>query len=1003
MLPTNRLAAPHLVAALALCSLAIATPPDLAAQATGTIQGRVVDASTERPLPGTQISVVGTGHGTLANAQGQFLIVGVPAGEATVRAERIGFAAESRSVTVVAGETTTVDFQLGIAAVAMEELVVTGVGEATQRRELSTSVAVIGREEIDAAAVQSVDQLLQGRVAGATVNAVSAQPGTASLMSFRGVSSVFGSQTPVIYVDGVRVDNAQSTAAGTGGEQSSALADILVADIERIEITKGGAASTLFGSDAATGVIQIFTRRGTPGAARFTVRTEQGFDSPELKYMLDAGMIYPDFVWEGHPDFDPNATRISPDFLAQNFFQTGHHQSYNVTLDGGIEDVTYAISGRLQQSDGIQPKNESEVFNLRSNVTARLTPSLQATFTGGYTRSSFGRIFNGSAIADPLTALEVGDVMFFTRLARSPENFLEAFDIFLMPDIGESVNRFNFSTGLQHEASEAFNSRVTVGLDSRANQQRIFDPIGFTPGNAEGSLNRRNRDFLSVTMDAAGTLSYPRDGSITSTLTVGAQGFRDNTSIVNAFGRGFALPGTKDFDEAADITAFETNQEVFTGGLYIDERVGLWDRLFLSLGVRVDAGTSFGDEVDYETYPKAGLAYNLGDEPFFRDVANRWVDHLRLRAAYGETGKFPPPFLRDVTFSATSFRGESAPRFDNPGNTELRPEVTETFEVGFDVAFLSNRIGVDFTYFDARTNDALFFVPEQPVTGQGTQIRNVGSISNTGVEVDLTARVIHRPDFSWELGATYQTVDNEVTSMGGAAPFNITSSGTGGMQQRVEEGHQVGAWRVMTPVDAAGNPDGSPLVGSEFMFTGKGPTPTRSGSFSTSLSLFESLHLSALADWATGHQVFDWGSVWATFNGITRREIVDCPPEGHPGFNAGCEPSFKFPVRHDPETGEAVGNFSTGDAGSAFLLDGDWLKLREISARYTLPTSWTAPFGANRGALSASVRNVAIWSENQLVDPELAGFVGGGLQLGGETSITISPPRAFRFGVEFTF
>lgn len=1000
MLLMIRLAAPRLITALAVCILALGFPPELAAQGTGTIQGRVFDASTQRPLEGTQVTVVGTGRGALANAQGRFLIRGVPAGEVTVRAERIGFAAAERTANVPAGGTTMLEFQLGIAAVTMDEIVVTGVGEAAQRRELSTSVAVIGREEIEAAAVQSVDQLLQGRVAGATVSAVSAQPGTASLMSFRGVSSVFGSQTPVIYVDGVRVDNAQSTAAGTGGEQTSALSDLLVADIERIEITKGGAASTLYGSDAATGVIQIFTRRGTPGAPRFTVRIEQGLDSPELKYMLDAGMIYPDFVWPDHPDFDSSAVRIPADFVAENFFQTGHFQSYNASVSGGMEDVTYAITGRVQQADGIQPDNESSIFNLRGNVTAHLTPSLRANFTGGYTRSDFGRIFNGTAIADPLTSLEVGDVMFFTGLSRSANNFHEAFDIYLMADINESVNRFQFSTGLQHEASERFSSRVTVGLDSRSNQQRVLSPLGFTPGDPEGSLNRFDRDFLSVTMDAAGTFSYPSEGPLTSSLTVGLQGFRDNTSIITAFGRGFALPGTEAFDEAADITASEANQQVFTGGLYVDERIGLWDRLFLNLGVRVDAGTSFGDEVQYEAYPKAGLAYNVADEPVFRDLAAGWLDHLRLRAAYGETGKFPPPFLRDVTFSATSFRGESAPRFDNPGNPNLRPEVTKTFEAGFDLAFLRNRVGVDFTYFDARTGDALFFVPEQPVTGQGTQIRNVGSISNTGIEVDASARVIHRPDFSWEIGATYQTVDNEVTSMGGAAPFNIVSSGTGGMQQRVEEGHQVGAWRVTTPIDTNG--DGK-LDDSEFQFTGLSPTPTRSGSFNTSVSLFGNLQLSALADWAAGHQVYDWGSVWATFNGITRREIVECPPPGHPSFDENCVSSFQFPVRHDPETGEPIRRFSTGAAGSAFLLDGDWLKLREISARYHMPASWAALLGVNRGSLSASVRNVAIWSENPLVDPELAGIVGGGLQLGGQSSVTISPPRAFRFGVELTF
>jgi len=946
----------------------------LTAQEQGTITGQIVDASNQRPLAGAQVSIPGTGIGALARAEGRYTLPNVPAGEVEVVAQSLGYGEQRQTVTVSAGETVTLDFELRVAALALDEMVVTGVGEATRRRELATSVSVITAEDIATAPVQTLDQLLQGRVAGAQVSNVSAQPGTASLMNFRGISSVFGPQTPVIYVDGVRVDNSMSTAAGTGGEQSSSLAELLTADIERVEITRGGAASTLYGSDAATGVIQIFTKRGTPGAPQITARVEQGMDQPELKYILDAGQIYPDLVEDGIP----------ADFVERNFFQTGHTQRYSLSVSGGTADVTYSISGQIEQGDGIQIKNDHESYNLRGRVEAELTPRLRANFSGGYTRSNFNRIYSGTAIADPITALEVGDVMFFAGLGRSAENFRRAFDIFTMPDITESVNRFQFSSGFSFEHSEHFSARLTAGVDHRNNEQRQFHPIGFTPGDAEGSLNRRNRGFTSVTLDGAATLSYPVDGNITSRLTVGVQGFRDDLSIVNAFGREFALPGSKDFGEAADITAFEDRQQVFTGGFFVDEQIGLWDRAFLNVGLRVDGGTSFGDEVDFEVYPKAGLTYALGQEDYFRDALGSVVDELQLRIAYGETGKFPPPFLRDRTFDAISFRGESAARFDNPGNPDLRPEVTETFEIGFETALVNNRIGLDFTWYDARTKDALFFVPEPPATGQGTQIRNVGEIHNSGVEIDMNVLAVNRRNLTWSVGANFQTVDNEVASMGGAADFSVFfSDGTG---QRVTEGRPVGAWWVTTPFDSSGdglNDD------SRLEFTGGSPTPTRSGSFSTRLSLYDRLHLSAMADWATGHEVFDWGSVWATFNGIFRRELLD--------------DDFQFPIEHDPDTGEELGPYGQSSARSAFMLDGDWIKLRELSARYSMPETWAASLGAQRGTIYGSVRNVAVWSENPLVDPELAGIVGGGLQLGGITSITVSPPRSFRFGVEFVF
>ncbi|MEX2528145.1 MAG: TonB-dependent receptor [Gemmatimonadota bacterium] len=946
--------------------LLLGTVQQVEAQATGTVQGQVIDAASLRPLTDAQISIPGTGRGMLTSSQGRFLLLNVPVGQTTVRVQLIGYETAEEAVTVSSGGTSTVDFQLSTTALAMDELVVTGVGQATQRRQLSTSVNVINAQAIAEAPVATLDQLLQGRVAGATVNAVSSQPGTGSLINFRGVSSVFGAQTPVIYIDGVRVDNSQATAAGTGGEQSSALAELLTSDIERIEITKGGAASTLYGSDAATGVIQIFTKQGTPGAPRFTARMEQGIDQAELKYILDAGVIYPDDVAAGE---------LAADFLAQEFFRTGHAQSYSLGVNGGSESVTYNMSGRVSQSDGVQPKNENAVYNLRGGMEASLSDRLRVNFSGAYTRSNFDRIYNGAAIADPITAMEVGDAMFFSGQNNVPD----ALEMFLRPDIAEEVNRFIFGTGIQYQASDIFSARVNGGIDHRNNRQRQFQPIGFVPGEITGQLTHWQRQFTSVTLDAAGTFSYPNEGTVTSNLTIGAQGFRDDVTRVAASGTGFALPGTKDFGEAADVSATENNSQLFNGGLYVDETLGIGGRLFVNAGFRLDAGSTFGDEVETALYPKAGLSYAVSDEEFFQNVLGNWVDEFRFRAAYGETGKFPPPFLRDQSFSAIPFRGEAAPRFSNPGNEDLKPEVTKTFEAGFDAALLNNRIGLDLTYYDAQTEDALFFVPEPPLSGQGTQIRNVGEISNSGIELEVNAQVLNRRSLAWSVGATYQTNTNEVVSMGGAAPFFVES------QKRVEEGRPVGAWFVTTPFDSNG--DGL-LNGSEQRFTGKSPTPTKSGSLNTRVTLFDRLHVSALADWAGGHEVMDFGSVWSTFNGIYRREIVD---EG-----------YTFPIRHNA-AGVAGRRYSQGAARSEFIYEGDWWKLREIAVRYTLPDEWAARMGAERGSLFGSARNVHIWSKNPLIDPELNGLSGGGLALGGESSITISPPRSFRFGVEFTF
>ena len=956
---------------VALVALTIAAAP-VQAQ-TGVIQGQVLDGASQRPVANAQVLVAGTGIGQLSNSSGRFILLNVPSGEHIVQVTLIGYTETEQAVTVAAGETVSIDIEMSSTAIALNEIVVTGVGAETTRRALGTSVEVLSAEDFELAPVQSIDQLLQGRVSGATVSATSAQPGTGAVISFRGTSSVFGAQTPVIYVDGVRVDNDHATAAGTGGEQSSALSDLLSSDIERIEVTKGGAASTLFGSDAATGVIQIFTKKGTPGAPRITARVEQGIELPELWNIFDMGLIFPERVESGE---------IEETFLRDLYFKQGTTQNYYAGVTGGTADVTYSVSGRLEDRTGTQPNDGSTNYNLRGGLQASLSEDFTLEFSGSYVRHNFARLYNGSAIADPLTTFEVGDALFFSGAST----LHEALDIFLMPDISESVNRFIFSTGARWNIRDYLTAKLNVGADNRTNQQRVFEPIGFTPGEPTGELNRRDRSFTSVSMDAGATYAWESaGGTLGSQLTVGVQGFREEESIINAQGQEFALPGTFDFDDAATITAFEANAEVFNGGLYVDEQLSLWNKLYLGGGFRIDAGSSFGDNIDTELYPKATGSYILSE-----DLGIPFVDELKIRGAFGQTGKFPGAFLKDRTFSASSFRGQSAPRFANPGNLDLKPEKTATVEAGIDAALWANRIGLNLTVYDARTTDALFQVPRQPVTGQGTQQENVGEIWNRGVEVVLQVQVLNSQQLAWSVGGTFNYNENEVTDMGGVADFFVGSG------KRVSEGLPVGAWWQTTPVDTNG--DGL-TDGSERLFTGTVPTPNKNGGVNTTISLGNSLTISGLADWAGGHEVFDWGSVWATFNGIYRRELIRCGTEE--GASEGC--AYAFPVQYRDD-GTVRGRYSQSAARSAFLYDGDYFKIREVSARYILPESVATLVNASRATVYASGRNLWIWSRNMLIDGELSGTSnGGGLELGSESSITLSPNRTFKLGVEVVF
>ena len=972
-------------------------PATALAQATGSISGQVTEERTGETMPGVNVIITSLNRGAATDIDGNYVITELPPGTYEVVARFIGFKDNRQTVTVSPGRETAQNFSMAEDLLLLDEVVVTGQAASTEKRKLSANVDVLNIRDIEEAPVVSVDQLLQGRVTGSTVRMQSAQPGQGALINFRGITSVFASQTPVIYIDGVRVDNNSSTSYSNGGETTSALSELLTSDIERIEVTKGGAASTLYGSDAANGVIQIFTKRGIAGKTRVTVRTEQGVDTPDLKFVQDTGFSFPCLnpANEGNTDACPELDRNSPDFgetsyIEDNFLKNGHFQNYYVGVSGGSEALTFNVSGRIQNGDGIQPSNENTLYALRGNLQSQLTDVLSVGFSGSYTRSNFKRLNNGTAIADPYTSFQVGDAYFFT----GADNFDEALRRFLLPIIEEGVDRFTFSSQARYNPSPLFSSSLTVGLDSRVNEQRSFDPIEFdvVSGRDSGGLDRFDRNFLAVTLEYVGTIRYPREGNITSDFTFGAQGFREQTSIITANVETFALPGTEDISQAGEKDVNEAREQIFNGGIFFREQIGLLDRVFINAGLRLDGNSSFGGDTGLQTYPSLGIAYTISDESFWPQAfGNAWND-LKLRLAYGVTGKFPGAFDRDFTFDGAQFRGESAAFFDNPGNSNLKPERTSTIEGGIETSLLDRRLAVNFTYYTATTKDALFFVPEQPSSGQGTQLRNIGEIKNRGIELSANASVINTRNVSWSLGFNYSWFENEITDIGGVADFNVGGSSVRA-QQRVAgpdpetgETHPIGEWRAMTPFDSNG--DGL-LDDSKFEFTGDTPYPTQTGAFNTSLTLFRNLTFFALADFALGAKIFDWSSHWASFNGLPRTVLPD-----------------RFDLDGNPD-----GTFSTTSGGVFLLKDGDYLKLRELSVRYALPRTFVQRLSLERASVFGTVRNLYTFSRQDLLDPEITGVSSNstasqgvdGLELGGEQSSTLSPPRQFRLGLEIVF
>ncbi|RMF65390.1 MAG: TonB-dependent receptor, partial [Calditrichaeota bacterium] len=460
------------------------------------------------------------------------------------------------------------------------------------------------------------------------------------------------------------------------------------------------------------------------------------------------------------------------------------------------------------------------------------------------------------------------------------------------------------------------------------------------------------------TIDGAATVKYPNKGILTSTLTVGGQGFRqeDNTNRVQA--RRFGLPGTDDFDNAANLTPLESNQEVFSGGFFFNEQVGFRDRVFLTAGVRFDGNTAFGDQVNLKTYPKVGIAYNISDEPFWGriPVIGTYFSSMKVRASWGKTGSFPQPFTRDKSFSQGAFLNQVAAGFGNPGDPDLGPETTRTVEVGFDAALFDERLGLEFTFFDEKTTDALFSVPSDPSTGLGFQLRNVGTIENDGIELGINAQIVDTRNFRFSLRGSVSTLNNEVTSLGGAQPFSI--GGFAFLPERVEEGHPVGVFRTNVP-----QPDGT-FKANQFILD---PIADTYYSISANFTIMRNLNISILGDGQSGGDILNTGSVIRFFNGL------------------------------EPQASKVPPGFSFFTASDVFIEDASFFKIREITASYTVPRRY---FGTSF-VITASIRNALIFADNDDIDPELNGVRSGrDVDVGGINFFTLSPPRMWRIGIQ---
>jgi TonB-dependent starch-binding outer membrane protein SusC len=579
---------------IGLVTLAVAgvlASPAQAQQQVGRITGRVTDAASGGPLSEAQVYIPGANIGALSRQDGRFLILNVPVGNHEVRAERIGMGSVTRQVTVTAGGTVEVDFSLATQALGLDEIVVTGTAGAARQREIGNSISQINMAELPVRPTDAA-QMLQAVAPGVELRLNGGETGNGSRIRLRGANSVEMQNDPIIYIDGVRImselfpnnTSPEYRQARGSNNQPSPLEQINPNDIERIEIIKGSAATTLYGTEASGGVIQVFTKRGSTGRPVWALEAVGG-----TQWSRKFGANGIDYLW-----MDP--------WICTGPFKCGDHThqaynaEYNASVRGGSQTLQYFVSGGYEDVVGQLPTDELEAWTIRGNFT--VSPIENVTFQWNTALSQTWQMntpVGGNAQGLPINVFRQLQNYYNT----TDPDFL---DQLLIWDIQSWIRRFTTGGTVNYSPSPNLSNRLTIGYDYSSQDSRNVRPFGFI-GYPDGAAAIAENGRYLLTFDYVGNYSFEVSPSLRSSFSWGGQASGDQEDKVEAWGTKFPGAAQPTVSSGSSTLGFEERSKVWNAGFFAQNIFDFRDRYFLTLGMRVDGNSAFGSGFGLQVYP----------------------------------------------------------------------------------------------------------------------------------------------------------------------------------------------------------------------------------------------------------------------------------------------------------------------------------------------------------------------------------------------------------------
>ncbi len=988
--------------------------------ATGAVRGSVRDTTSGDPVAGAVVTTMieGITHTSTTRDDGLYSLQGVPAGVRKVTVRYIGYQPATHTVLVVAGRSVREDFFLHERTALLNRVVTTATGQ-KRLYELATSVTILNVDSIVTThPISNVTDLLEGRVPGLVVQHSSGVPGDPSRLRLRGVSSANESNDPIVIVDGVRVyyGASDSTALNissphTGGVLSiSTCAGCIDADnsigapspldqidpntIQTIEIFKGPSASTMYGPDAANGVIVITTKHGTPGKARWTASASRGVSFIPNKY--STGYYAWGHTLAGNAQVcnikDVTCTVDSlVKFQALNdprFTALGKGDNTNLSLgvSGGVQELTYAFTGSVQDEMGLVrlPEREIAIYQQRhgaappnwmqrpdqhsrwsgsGRLVANISPKLDASLTSTLTRENQQRSALDQSINWLTQTYASANGQYYNIQPGGNVNVTSA----LLPNFyqGSSDKATNFTNAanINWRLRPWFSAMASAGVNviSRNDQTLLprdmitVEGIGGGPSprtlaNKDSAGLLRVGSFASMqsTLHVQGTATAPLPRKFHYQVSLGANHTRSSYSVLATGVTGLAA-GTSSINGAATIDyASQTARGVTSYGWYVDQSIGN-QRLIFNAGLRVDGSSAFGANAKTPVFPKFGVSYLASGERWF--PLKQLFDVFRARIAYGRAGVWPGPSQKLRLYATSRPWLDSgfvdATQLRTVGNSTLRPERSSEIEGGFDAGMFGDRLSMEFTGYRKMRYDAVMAVSVAPsVYGNGvSRFENIGEVRNTGLELSTILDVVRSDPVSWSMNFNLSRNRNLVVKLApDVQPFSLGVSG------RVVAGYPLfGFWAKPLLGYADANGDGR--IGTNEVQVGDtavymGPTlPNFLANAGTNLSLFRG------ALWVTANFQYE--------NGMTQYNLVG---------NGVLSRANGDPSRPLSEQAYVV----TNDVHNFALERANLLRFSSLSIAYHLSRSVAQRMGASALSMALEGTNLRLWTNYaQGMDPNV--------------------------------